>query len=182
MSLGYVSTVDKENNKIIGERKFADITELYIAMGIDGYDTNSSNYVTQKSFFFNDTFIKRPSPFTGIEQSEGAFKDILDAFYNLGIKREAVLLNYVYGTPYTIIKSDADHINYSAAQNIYLHSYDMNLDMSDKKMNLVQHSPNSVGWYSLGIMIALAVISIPLGVLIIKHKKKKNKETDYDIQ
>lgn len=180
-SLGYIVTIDKENNTIIGERSFDDLTELYIAMGMDGYDSNSNNYITQKSFFFTDTFIKQPSPFTDIETTEGAFKNILNAFYALGVKREAVLLNYTYGTPYTIIKSDADQITYSAAKNIYLHSYDMNLDMSAKKINLVQHSPNSVGWYTLAIMISLVVISVPVSIFIIKHKKK-NKETGYGVQ
>lgn len=177
-AMGYNVTIDTPNNKIIGERKFETLTELIIAMGGDGYDSNKTNDITQKGFFFNDTFSKQNSPFTGIEESEGELKQILDEFYSLGIEREAIILNYTYGTPYKIIKSDADHIVYSASESIYLHSFDMNMDMSGRKINFVRHAPNSAGWYSLAIMIALVVISIPMTILIIRHKKKK-KETYY---
>lgn len=177
-SLGYEIRLDQENNKIIGERTFESLTDLYIAMGIDGYETDNTKYETQKSFLYVDTFIKQNSPFVGIEEAESGFKNILEAIYKLDIKRGAVLLNYTYGTPYKIIKSDADNQFYLSAENIYLHSYDMNLDMTGRKINLVQHSPNAIGWYSIAIIIALVVISVPLSVLIIKHKKK-NKETYY---
>lgn len=171
--MGYAVTVDRTNYNIIGEASFDTLTDLYIALGADGYDSNKTNNVTQSSFFYKDTFIKQPSPFTGIEESDEKIKDIIDGFYALGIKREGILLNYTYGTPYTIISSDADTTTYSPSENIYLHSFDMTMDMSDKKFTIKQHSPNPIGWYSMAVGIAIVVISVPFTIAIIKCKKKK---------
>ncbi|NLL56159.1 MAG: hypothetical protein GX242_02985 [Clostridiales bacterium] len=175
-SLGYAVKIDKNKYSIIGERKYDDLATLYIDMGIDGYKISKNDYITQKSFFFTDTFIKQSSPFTGVEESQGALKKIINEFYELGVQRETILLNYTYGTPYSIINSDADRINFSAGQNIYLHSYDMNMDMANKQINLVQHLPNSANWYALAILISIAVISAPV-IFYVKHNKKKKENT-----
>jgi hypothetical protein len=172
-SMGYVTTIDNENYMIVGEMEFDSLTDLYIAQGIDGYSVDSSSYVTQTSFFYTDTFIKTTSLYDGIEESDGVLNQIITQFYELGVSREAILLNYTYGTPYKIISTDADKQTYSITDKIYLHSFDMTMDTSDREINMVQHSPNQVGWYSLGAMIAVVVISVPLTIVIIKRKKKK---------
>lgn len=171
--LGYTVTVNITNNSLVGEASFDSLTDLYIVLGVTGYESNENNYVTQSSFLYTDTFIKQNSPFNGIEESDSTLKDVIDYFYTLGVERNHILLNYTYGTPYKIINTNADEITYSVANRLYLHSFDMTLDTVGREITLVQHSPNVIGWYSLAIIIALFVISVPLTVLFIKHDKNK---------
>lgn len=172
-NLGYNEKVDKVNYTIKGERKFDTLTDMYIALGLDGYEPDKSDLPTQKSFYFIDTFNKQNSPFAGIEEEDNVLNAILKEFYNLGITRERILLNYTYGTPYKIIKTDADQTTYSASESLYLHSYDMNMDMSGRQIYLVQHTPNPVGWYTTAIIIAVVVISIPVAIFLINKRKHK---------
>lgn len=173
-SMGYAPIVNTKSNSIKGELVFETLTDLYIAMEIDGYDNTKSNIVTQTSFLYKDIFIKQDSPFKNIEEREGALKDILSYFYASGIARDTILLNYIYGTPYKIVSSDADKVTYSVNHRIYLHSFDMNMDMTTvRKINLKQHIPNTAGWYGMAAIIALLVISVPLTITLLRYKNRK---------
>lgn len=171
---GYQVVKNISANRLTAFIRFDTLTDLQIAQNVTGYDKSTSKPVEDYGFLYVRRYSKQNSPFTGIEGENSGYKDILDYFYSLNIERDDILLKYTYGTPYKIVTSDADTMVYSLQNNIYLHTYDMTMDMSDRKINLVTKSPNSLGWYTIAIGISVAVLAVPLTVAIIKRKKEKS--------
>ncbi|MFA6867239.1 MAG: hypothetical protein WCR54_06950 [Clostridia bacterium] len=172
-NLGYIITLDTENNSFVGSMSFDSITDYYIAIDEDGYGTYQDTSNTKKSFLYVQSDSSTKTVFDGIEESEGLLQNFLQNFYNLGIDRENILLSYEYGTPYKIISTDADSKTYLVGKHIYVHKFDMNMDNSDREIHLSQKSPNIVGWYLTALGIALVIAGMVTLVYIVRKKRKE---------
>lgn len=174
--IGYTVEHDA-HGRVIGSMDYDSVTDLYIAYGIDGYEnesSSSSEYDEKKSFFFVDSTSTQTSMFSDIETNENSiFYQLLSFLYTQGITRNEVSLIYQYGTPYKIVKSNADESFYDAASGIYIHNFYMNLDSAGSKIVLSQHSPNALGWYILAVGIAFLVAFVFVIKAIMSGKKQK---------
>ena len=167
-------TVSKDNKgRLIAYLSFDSLTDYYIASGRDGYEVNQSSGDKRKSFLFIDYYTQMQTVFSRIEEEGNILNAILQSLYGVGAERDRILLTYTYGTPYKMISSEADNIVYNTNRQLYLHSFNMTMATSDRTIHLRQHSPNSVGWYSLAIIIAIPVIAFPLAIAVIRHRKNK---------
>ncbi len=168
---GYVTEIDKDNARFTAFIKYESLTDYYIANDIDGYEREESSGNEKKGFLFNEYESSTTTIFKIIETEGNLLNAILQICYQAGINRENVALSYVYGTPYKIITTDADEVNYSSGQKLYLHTYKMNMDNYDREIVMKQKSPNPTGWYVLAIIIGMAVLALPLTIVIVKRKK-----------
>lgn len=173
-SRGYTLEKDLENARFTASIKYDSFTDLYIGNGIDGYENDPSSGGEKKGFLYNEYTNTQKTEFSYIETPDNLFNGMLQLCYQLDISKENILLNYTYGTPYKIIKTDADETKYLSGQKIYTHSYDMTMDNYDREITLTQVTPNTSGWYTLAIGIALIVLILPLTFVIIRKKDGKN--------
>lgn len=169
---GYTVSVDEFNGQMTAYLKFDTKTDYYIANNRDGYEVGSMPE-SKSGFLFTEYYSQGKTVFSIIETEGNLLNVILGEFYKAGVAREEVFLTYVYGTPYKIITTDADKVVYNYDSKLYLHSFSMTMDNTDRVINFVQRSPNSVGWYSLAVIIALPFIIIPLVLCILKRKKRR---------
>ncbi|MDD4315833.1 MAG: hypothetical protein PHC84_01580 [Clostridia bacterium] len=162
-----------EDNRVIGSRVYDSTTDLYLEYGIDGYESNDSDYVMVKSFFFTDVHINQKTIFDGIED-EGSLGMLLGILYMFDLGREDVALSYHYGSPYKIITTDAERSYFDVNSEIYVHEFYMDLDSSGREIEIVQQIPNATNWYVVAIAVTLPIILASLiGLAIAKHKQKR---------
>lgn len=168
---GFQTEVDRENARFIAFVKYDSYTDYYIDADINGYKTSEDNSVKNKGFLFTESEQKTTTPFVNIEKEGYLLNAILQICYQAGIERDNVALTYIYGTPYKIINTDSDDVNYASGQKIYLHTFNMNMDSYDREITLTQKSPNTTGWYILAVIIGLVFLAIPLIITFTKRKK-----------
>lgn len=171
---GYTLEKDVENARFTASIKYESITDLYVDMGIDGYENDDSSGVETKGFFFNEYKSTTNTVFSSAETPGNLISGMIQLCYQLDICKEDILLNYTYGTPYKIIKTDADETKYLSAQKIYTHSYNMSMSNFDREITLTQVTPNASSWYTLAIGFALVVLALPLFIVILRKKEGKN--------
>lgn len=173
-SRGYELNKDIENARFTAAAKYESITDMYIQMGIDGYETNEKSSASKNGFFYKEHQSSIKTVFSNIETSGNLINGMLQLLYQIDIDNDDILLNYTYGTPYKIISTDADETKYIAAQKIYTHSYDMTMSNYDREITMTQKTPNATGWYIVAVGIALIVLILPLLIAIIRKKDGKN--------
>lgn len=170
---GYDVTVDTINGQFDAGLEYDTMTDYYIANGIDGYRVEKSEAEKTASFLYTDYHSQSATVFTIIEEEGNLLNEILNACYKVGAERDKILLTYVYGTPYKMINTDADVKSYNSSEKLYLHSFNMTMDDTNRVINLYQHVPNTVGWYALAVIIALPFIAAPIIYMIVKTKKSR---------
>lgn len=169
---GYTVSVDEFNGQMTAYLKFSGTTDYYVAVGRDGYMTYEKNTAENKGFLFNEYRSDIKTEFSRIEEEGNLLNLVLSACYGVGAERDKILLTYTYGTPYKVIDTDADSVNYSYDKRIYLHTFNMTMDTADRTISITQRNPNSVGWYALAVIIALPFIVAPAVFAAVKRRKK----------
>ena len=173
---GYKIALDVDNGKMTASISFSSITDYYVAAGVDGYETDEPNKPVKKGLFYNVYENTFSTKLAEIKQDGKFLNRIYKKCVEYGIEDERILLRYVYGTPYNekLITSSADSVGYSSADKLYYHTFDFTVATADKTITIRQKSPNQNGWYLVTILIAVAVLSVPLAVAMHKRKEKKN--------
>lgn len=174
-SAGYDVATDPLG-KVVAKRKYDSLTDYYIAIGIDGFETNENNATKDSGVYFTTYTTTTQTPFCSVD-TEGSFLNgIYSMLVGAGVTREGISLKYHYGTPYKIISSDADVKEYDKTNGVYVHTFVMDCDTAGREITLVQKSPNTVGWYATAVIIALPIIVVPLVITILKKKKNKGEQ------
>lgn len=173
-SSGYNISISESGEYFAAYINFDSLTDMYIAYGIDGYEKNDNSGVsTDKSFFYVDTTVKQQTVFGLIDEGSNLLSATVLWLNTLGVSNDEMLFQYLYATPYKIINSDADVIQYDDSTRLYYHTFDMEYAERNKEITMYQHSPNSAGWYTIAIAIGLVVLIVPLTLCIIHRKKAK---------
>lgn len=167
-------TEDTENAKLVASVKYDSKSDLYIANGIDGYMQGGSSPKESKNFFFNEYTSTINTVFSKVKIPGQTVYSLVELCKEFQIPSERILFNYTYGTPYKIIKSNADETKFLTSRNIYTHSYTMTMDTFDRQVILTQSSPNTTNWYILAIALALVVCIVPLLLVVLRKKEVKN--------
>ena len=169
---GYSVAQDgKKDGKLKATFAYDDTVDYYIANGLTGYDNNAKEGETKKGFYFTDYTRTSLTPFATVK-TEGRFLNrVLSILTNAGAEEQKIRLTYVYGTPYKIVRTDADNVRYVSGSSLYLHSFDMTADTAaDRTLTIYQRSPNPTGWYVTAFLVAVPVIAVPLAILLIRKK------------
>ena len=168
---GYVVTKDgKTDGKLKASITYEDTVDYYIDNGMTGYDVNVRSGEETKTFFFTDYTRRSATPFSSITREGSLLNRVLAVLTTAGAQEDGIRLTYVYGTPYKIVRTDADRVRYAESSSLYLHSFDMTVESSDRTMTISQRSPNPTGWYVVAIFVGAIVIAVPLTILIIRKK------------
>ncbi|MBR1746789.1 MAG: hypothetical protein IJ735_01095 [Clostridia bacterium] len=169
---GYSVVSDgKQNGKFVASFEYEDTVDYYIANGITGYEPNVRSGKEEEGFLFTDYTRVMTTPFVSIETEGSLLNEIWKKVLSLGAAEDKVLLIYVYGTPYQIVKTDADRVEYKESSSIYLHSFDMTYGTASREIEIRQHAPNPTGWYVIAFLCALPIIAAPLSIMIYKRRK-----------
>ena len=169
---GYTVKNDgKSEGKIIASIDFDDTVDYYIANGYTGYDVSTKSGTETVGFLFTDYVRTTETAFASIKTENTLLNKVLAKIVELGATEDKVLLTYVYGTPYQIIKTDADRVEYQESSRLYLHFFDMTVDTSERKIEIKQHTPNPTGWYVIAFLCAVPVVAIPLTIMLVRKKQ-----------
>ena len=149
---------------------YEDITELYIANGITGYDENEPMEV-EWGFLFNYYPSTAKTVFaningTIIDRARGELIDGAD------IDAEDITFIYNYGTKYNAdtVSSNADKIYYSSSLEMYIHEFVMDdTTRVTREITLRQRAQNNVTWYMMVIVPSLLLT----GIAIVVASKRK---------
>jgi hypothetical protein len=168
----YLSSYNREENLIdVPLQEYESITDMYIALGYTGYETQSKSkliwglwtntYVSsQKTVFqdISDTVIEIIA--TELVHIEGLNAKDIAYIYNLGVDSGE-----------NLICSDADSIYYYKDMDVYIHKFIMSEDTLDRTITLYQKSPNYVTYY----LMIIAIVALPAGVFIAYAASRKNR-------
>ena len=135
---GFQTEVDNENARFSAFVRYDSYTDYYIDNKKNGYKISEASDATKNGFLFNEYQNKTTTIFEVIDSEGNLLNAILQICYQAGVERDNVALNYVYGTPYKIISTDADDVNYSSGQKLFLHSFNMDMDNYDREITLTQ--------------------------------------------
>lgn len=172
-AMGYTVDCDKHNGQLLASITFDSTTDYYIATGRNGYESNESSATVKKGFLYNDYYSSTVTVFSSVEDEGNLLNTIYQKCIDLGAEKEKIKLSYFYGTPYKIISTDADQVEYNYNKKLYVHRFDMTIETKDREIHFTQHSPNSWAFYLIAVIVAIPVIAVPLAIAIAKRKKKE---------
>lgn len=165
-----VSSNGKQDGKFVAAKKYASSTDLYIENGYTGYDDPDAGGKKRKGFLFTESERETENPFVNIEKEGTYIYNLFDRLTYVGADENRIKLVYVYGTPYQIVKTNADRVEYQESSSLYLHIFETTKESVDKKIVIKQRSPNPTGWYVIAFLCAAVITAIPLAIMI-KRKK-----------
>ncbi len=174
---GYTVTLNDYTGEITASINFETTEDYLRSTDYNGFAIEESSYdEVNKSFFYNDYILRSTTLFADIDKEYKYIGRIYSVgCIKAGINSEDVILQYVYGTPYSqrTIRSNADQITYSPENRLYLHNYYMRVNNCDREIMLTNHSPNTSVWYALAIAGGVVVFVVPFTIYLVKRKKKE---------
>ena len=173
---GFELTVDETNGHMYAAKRFSTTTDYYIALGLDGYEVEEEKQQPSEKSFFYYTYEQTSETIFSNLKTEGKFINrIYNTCVDAGIDDDKILLNYVYGTPYSerTLKSTRDALTYSASEKLYYHTFEIPIDSLSKTYTIYRKVPNTKAWYLLAVVGGLAIAAIPLGIYIYKKQTEK---------
>ena len=168
---------DTSNGQIVASHSFSPLEEYYVENGITGYDLKSRNPDNKKvNGLFEDSVYIEKTVFQYLNTENTYINKIYLEILGFGISDEEISLVYIYGTPYNenTFSSSANDVSYMTMNNVYLHSFKMNVNEADKEITFKYHLPYTVGWYLIALAIAIIVLGVFLTIYIIKRKKEND--------
>lgn len=159
-------TEDKENYTITIREYHASIADYYAFYGIDNDTVEEDTSVTTKEGFYKYVMNEQSHPF-----KQDSVLQIIDKISDeLGIPKSEMNLEYVYGTPYENVSTNANKTEERGG--MYYHTWkssgytkDMqNIELTTKDLN-----------YELlyGIFIGLALLALIIVPILNKYRPKK---------
>ncbi|MDR0696583.1 MAG: hypothetical protein LBF68_03440 [Christensenellaceae bacterium] len=164
--------------------KYDNYTDYYIANGITGYDDTSSNNNVKTEFFYKSYYSNIKNPFVE-EDPNALFNKALQQIMLIdGIDLSNIEYYFIYGTKYapSYISLTADNptsidVTYDINNDIYVHTVKFKENHLDD-ITLVNKVPNTLGWYSVVLIIAGVLITAM--VIFVRLRNKKNGTPDIE--
>ena len=174
---GYTVTLNDYTGEITASIRFETTEDYLRATDYNGFAIEDNSYdEIKKSVFYTDSTYRTTTLFADIDKEYKYVGRIYSVgCIKAGISSEEVILQYVYGTPYSqrTINSNADKITYLPEERLYLHNFYMRVNNCDRQIELTSHSPNTSVWYALAIAGGAVVFAVPFIIYIAKRKKKE---------
>ena len=174
---GFKVTINDYTGELTASMSFATTEDYLRATDYDGFAIENNSFDDiKRSLFYVDYVYRMTTPFTDIDKDYKYIGRIYSVgCVKAGIAAEEVILQYVFGTPYSnrTLKTNADKITYSAENRLYLHNFYMSLKDCNREIEITQHSPNTTVWYAFAIAGGAIVFLVPFTVYLVKRKKKE---------
>lgn len=175
-------TVNTSENYVeVSVEYYESYTDMYLAYGINGYESNADETEAETGWFFNKYHRTDTTVFSALASANSGSlasyivesADILKTVE--GMTDNDIAYIYNYGTKYSkfTINSDADNIYKSSELGITIHKFVMDKDHLNRQITFSQTSPNTITWYAITIMLTAVLAGIFIAIAIIDTKKKK---------
>ncbi|MBQ2714070.1 MAG: hypothetical protein IJF76_00365 [Clostridia bacterium] len=171
---GFVDVTEENSVVVEYERVYETLEEFYSAVGSGAEVEEEKEFV---DFFIDDSEGESGTPFRSFIINGNVEYVWENCFPNIDEARlDQISYEYSYSTPYKSIESNADFVHISE-EGLYTHEWKFNpLQAKEGRLRIRQVLPNSTGWYS--VIIILAVLIVAAGFMITDKMKEKEEKKD----